>query len=383
MFSRQVLFRLAAGYLYCATRTCGILPFRFDGNRFFNCEFQLLWSLCAGSSTIASVVFSFYRIVTLISYPSLDIVRQLIYCEFIIRVGIIASCYVLTWIYNRQFLAHCNVILQNLRKLERFQYLPEVDRKLAVYGLLKVFTVDVMMSVLFGINFRFNAENDPVPLFERVVNVYAVFVVAQVSNVCLFSLYIGAYLYRAVNWQVRKIISRSGELEQNCVQICENLDSLSKIHYSTTHAIQGICAIFGIPLGLINLNQSVVFISRVYFVYVSLSQQFRSEFIISPNRYFNSILYLCFELVHLVCLVSASELSVRRAEKTLLYLNEFFETDVEPAVDKNIQTFTIGLLLRDQSVSLCGLYRLDFTLLFSIIAAITNKLIVLIQLQLG
>ncbi|XP_055543747.1 uncharacterized protein LOC129729261 [Wyeomyia smithii] len=388
MFTRRVLFRLATIYLYYGARACGILPFCFDGNRFHSCEFHLLWSLCAATSTIVTVGFSFYRIVTLLPYPTLDIVRQLIYCKFIIRLGIIASCYALALIYNRQFLAHSNAILRNLQRLECFEVLPEIDKKLVLYGLGKVCIVNIMMSVLFAINFRFNMENDPVPLFERIMNIYAVFVVAQVSNVCLFSLYIGAHLYRSVNSQVKKII------RDICfsTEVCENLTALSRIHYSTSYSVQGICRIFSIPLGLINLNQLVVFIVcffisryclQMYFVYVSTSQQLRHEFTITLNRYFNSFLYLAFELIHLVCLVSASALSARRAEKTLLYLNEFFETEVAPRIDENIQTFTIGLLLRDQSVSPCGLYRLDFALFFSIFAAITNKLIVLVQLQLG
>ncbi|XP_058817807.1 uncharacterized protein LOC131681113 [Topomyia yanbarensis] len=359
-FSRGMLFHFAAIYLYYGVTICGILPFRYALNRFVNCEFQLLWSLCAGISIIALVGFSFYRIVTLITYPSLYIVRQLIYCEFIVRFGIISSCYVLAWIYRRQFKVCGNAFLENLKDLKPFVIPAWIDRKLVVYGLVKICIVDIMMSFLFAINFGVNASNDPVSLFERVVNVFAVFVVAQVSNVCMFTVYLGAHLYRLINWQVRLTIGMLCDLDRSLGQgserafqnrdprlfddVREKLALLRRLHYKTTQSIRGILDIFGVPLALINLNQFLVIISRVYFVYVSIIYELNKEFSITLSRYFNSIFYLCFEFIHLLCLVSACALTVRRAEKTLILLNEFFETDVDIAVDESL-VYCCGITL--------------------------------------
>lgn len=201
--SRQTLFRLALAYLYYGATFCGMLPVHYQGSRFEWCEFRLLWSITAGLFSMAAIGYSFYWIVILISYPVMEIVRYLFYCEFIIRFGVILVGYLSTWFYHKRLITFGNILLEVLDELKPFRIPTWIDRKLAAYGLLKLVFVDVFMCMLFAVNFHFNGEHDPVPLFERVTNVYVVFMMAQVSNACLLSLYMAAHLYRCINWQVR------------------------------------------------------------------------------------------------------------------------------------------------------------------------------------
>nr|XP_029708063.1 uncharacterized protein LOC109421707 [Aedes albopictus] len=242
------------------------------------------------------------------------------------------------------------------------------------------------------------------------MNVYVVFLVAQVSNACLFSLYMAAHLYRSINWQVRVTIGelcaldyvKNESLKQNVFKAAvANLSVLSRQHFRVTEFVQGICYVFGVPLALINLNQFLLIISRVefhikseghhisqnfvlqiYFVYVSAVLELRNEFKISVHRYINSVLYLLFEIIHFVYLISAAELAKKRAAKTMIRLNEFFAIDVDHAVAEKIKCFSSELSINKLDVSLYGLYSMDFTFLFSMTTAIALKLIVLVQIQL-
>lgn len=225
-----------------------------------------------GLGTIGAVGFSFYRIVTLIEYPSIEIVRYLFYYEFVLRFGILSSCYVLVWVNIRRLRVCGNTVVVIFEKLRRFN-VPWMDKKLVWYGVTKIVLVDITMCCLFAINFRFNKKSDPVPAFARAMNVYAVFVAAQVSNVCLCTMYLTSYLFRAINWQIR-VITRSlcdCDVEGSCLvpnksgakEMCADLFLLSKLHFKTTGVAQTIFRIFGVSLALINLNQFVVVTSRV------------------------------------------------------------------------------------------------------------------------
>ncbi|XP_062556488.1 uncharacterized protein LOC134221297 isoform X2 [Armigeres subalbatus] len=368
-----------------------MLPVRFAGNRFEWCEFRLLWSVTAGLCSIVAIGYSSYRIVTLISYPLMDIVRHLIYCEFVIRFGVILMGYISTWFNHKNLIVLGNTVWFILDELKPFNIPTWIDRKLAVYGFFKIVFVDIFMCMLFAVNFHFNIEHDPVPLLERAMNVYVVFMMAQVSNACLLSLYMAAHLYRSINWQLRITIGELCALEyvknetlkqQVFENALRNLTVLDKLHCRVTEFILGICRVYGVPLALINLNQFLVIISRTYFVYVSAILELKNEFSINIHRYINSILYLLFEIVHIIYLVSAAELAKKRGEKTIIHLNEFFETDVADSVTRKIESFSAVLSTNKPNVSLFGLYALDFTLLFSMATVIALKLIVLIQIQL-
>lgn len=273
--SRQTLFRLALAYLYYGATFCGMLPVHYQGSRFEWCEFRLLWSITAGLFSMAAIGYSFYWIVILISYPVMEIVRYLFYCEFIIRFGVILVGYLSTWFYHKRLITFGNILLKVLDELKPFRIPTWIDRKLAAYGLLKLVFVDVFMCMLFAVNFHFNGEHDPVPLFERVTNVYVVFMMAQVSNACLLSLYMAAHLYRCINWQVRITIGKLCALDyvrnetlKHIVfeDALQSLSMLCRQYFRVTEFIRGIFGVYGIPLALINLNQFVVIVSRVGFL---------------------------------------------------------------------------------------------------------------------
>lgn len=279
--SRQTLLRWALAYLYYGASFCGMLPFRCHGlaaPRFEWCEFRMLWSVTAGLCSIGAIGYSSYWIVTLISYPRMDIVRHLIYCEFVVRIGVIVTGYLSTWIHHKRLIALGNSVCEILAELKQFNIPTWIDRKLAAYGLLKLLLVDILMCLLFAINFHFNVDHDPVSLFNRVMNVYVVFMMAQVSNACLLSLYMAAHLYRSINWQLRITIGELCALDyvtNDCLKhrvfrdAVTNLAVLGRLHFRVTEFVQGICCVYGIPLALINLNQFLVIVSRVSFISIA------------------------------------------------------------------------------------------------------------------
>ncbi|XP_055634099.1 uncharacterized protein LOC129774392 [Toxorhynchites rutilus septentrionalis] len=347
--SHHFLTRLATHSVYYGASFCGFLPFRYATDRFVWSRVRMLWSLCAGICSIVLIGYSYYHVITPLSFPSLEILRYLLYWEYTIRISVIVSCYLSVWINYAQLRDRGSDALEILAKLQTYDTSSHIGLNLTICGLLKIAFGDILICCILGIISQLNFKNDPVPTFQRLVNIYSLFVVAQVSNVCVFSLSTATYCYGAINRQISR----------NCsTVVCKELDVLSRLHYKTTDTIQGVCNIFGVSLALINFCQFLVIISRVYYVYV---------WFVREHRYppFNSLVYLCFEVIHLLYLASVSHLLNRKGEETLIVLNEPLEFDVDIAVERRIHSFSVGLLLRDHSVELCGLYKLDFPMLFS------------------
>nr|XP_049461634.1 putative gustatory receptor 28b [Anopheles coluzzii] len=97
----------------------------------------------------------------------------------------------------------------------------------------------------------------------------------------------------------------------------------------------------------------------------------------------SSILFAVFEAVQFYYIVSASSEITEEAEKTGVLLNEFLPTDPNPRVERCIESFAIELLHEDFKINNCGMYDVDYTLMFSMIATITSYLIMLVQFQLA
>ncbi|XP_035779392.1 uncharacterized protein LOC118459783 [Anopheles albimanus] len=74
---------------------------------------------------------------------------------------------------------------------------------------------------------------------------------------------------------------------------------------------------------------------------------------------------------------------ISEAEKTGVLLNEFLQTDIGSSVERCIELFSIELLHQDFKVNNLGLYNIDFTLMFAMIATNTSYLIMLVQFQLA
>ncbi|KAL1375476.1 hypothetical protein pipiens_004655 [Culex pipiens pipiens] len=428
-----LLLRCVLRYLYCSTVLVGIMPFGARIRRFVWCRVRLTWSVLVGLGTIGAVGFSFYRIVTLIEYPSIEIVRYLFYYEFVLRFGILSSCYVLVWVNIRRLRVCGNTVVVIFEKLRRFN-VPWMDKKLVWYGVTKIVLVDITMCCLFAINFRFNKKSDPVPAFERAMNVYAVFVAAQVSNVCLCTMYLTSYLFRAINWQIRVITRslcdcdvevlsngyvaicyliahlyrqinlqiadlvqklcnfgsdhshwslKSTKQKQLFRQIATELDRLAYLHRDVTTVVQWFVKIFDFSLLVMIVWDFFIVMFAIFYTYTSLVQDIRDNVRPPWSKYGQSCSVAIFQAFQFYYIVSASALVTRRAEKTGLVLNRFFRAEVTERVEKAIEMFTIELLHQPYSIENCGMFKVDFTLMYSMVATITSYLIIMIQFQLS
>ncbi|XP_039433808.1 putative gustatory receptor 28a isoform X1 [Culex pipiens pallens] len=89
-----------------------------------------------------------------------------------------------------------------------------------------------------------------------------------------------------------------------------------------------------------------------------------------------------FQLMQFYYLVSGSARLTDRAERTALLMNRFFLCELDEQLERTIEQQTTMLSLDNFSVETYGMYRIDYTLMYSAVSTITCTLIVMIQFQL-
>uniref|UniRef100_A0A182WR05 Gustatory receptor n=1 Tax=Anopheles minimus TaxID=112268 RepID=A0A182WR05_9DIPT len=117
--------------------------------------------------------------------------------------------------------------------------------------------------------------------------------------------------------------------------------------------------------------------------YITRGNDIKNDVDVPLGTYMSSILFAAFEAIQFYYIISASSEITEQAEKTGILLNEFIPTAPNMRVEQCIESFTIELLHQDFKINNCGMYDVDYTLMFSMIATITSYLIMLVQFQLA
>ncbi|XP_053670814.1 gustatory receptor for bitter taste 66a-like [Anopheles nili] len=153
-------------------------------------------------------------------------------------------------------------------------------------------------------------------------------------------------------------------------------------HLLTTNG-KNIVHLISPPMVCLLLVHFIIIITEIFYVYTSIVQDINSGINVPVAAYMTSILFAAFEAVQFYYIVSACSDITAQAQETGILLNEFHQTDSSVKVERIIESFTIELLHQDFEISNCGLYTVDYSLMFSMIATIMSYLIVLVQFQLA
>ncbi|XP_058117736.1 putative gustatory receptor 28b [Anopheles ziemanni] len=155
------------------------------------------------------------------------------------------------------------------------------------------------------------------------------------------------------------------------------------MHHQITVNVKQFVRIVDHPLACMLLVHFVMVVTELFYAYTSFIQDMRSGNDVQIEKYISSIILAAFEGFQFYFIISACAEITEQAEKMGLLINEFLQIDAGVAVDRCIETFTIELLHQDFKIDNCGLYNIDYTLMFSMIATMTSYLIMLVQFQLA
>uniref|UniRef100_A0A6E8V3E4 Gustatory receptor n=1 Tax=Anopheles coluzzii TaxID=1518534 RepID=A0A6E8V3E4_ANOCL len=334
----------------CFGQLYGILPlasnaFTFERSR------PVLWY----SRTIALLLMVIYPCAYIVlltdhEFPILALSYYIIMLQFTLNYIIVGVLYLHVLFDPTPLLHVLNELIERTRALLRHIDPPAGESPVGRRLFFKTIAIDLLQSFTwYGTFMWLQRKFGATYILAFWLNSIAVMQIVAALNILLATLLWGAFLYRLINERVRTVIGSLLQLDDTdrqvrdsatgrerrfiCNHIYLQLTILRTHHSALTKCIQNIVEFYNTPLALIMLYQFLIIISE--------------------------------------------------AEKTGVLLNEFLPTDPNPRVERCIESFAIELLHEDFKINNCGMYDVDYTLMFSMIATITSYLIMLVQFQLA
>ncbi|XP_040156198.1 putative gustatory receptor 28b [Anopheles arabiensis] len=384
----------------CFGQLYGILP--LSSNAFtFERSRPVLWY----SRTIALLLMVIYPCAYIVlltdhEFPILALSYYIIMLQFTLNYIIVGVLYLHVLFDPTSLLHVLNELIERTRALLRHIDPPAGESPVGRRLFFKTVAIDLLQSFTwYGTFLWLQRKFGATYILAFWLNSIAVMQIVAALNILLATLLWGAFLYRLINERVRTVIGSLLQLDDTdrqvrdsatgrerrfiCNHIYLQLTILRTHHSALTKCIQNIVEFYNTPLALIMLYQFLIIISEIFYAYTSIVQDIKNDVDVPLGTYMSSILFAVFEAIQFYYIVSASSEITEEAEKTGVLLNEFLPTDPNPRVERCIESFAIELLHEDFKINNCGMYDVDYTLMFSMIATITSYLIMLVQFQLA
>ncbi|XP_050072071.1 uncharacterized protein LOC126559953 [Anopheles maculipalpis] len=394
------MFRYCFGFLYHFHSIMGLIPFEIDDrHRVRRSKYKRRWSLTIACCTTVLVFYSFSIIALRGSfwsskYVDFVLIRSLVLVEFFIRFSNASLCFYQILTHEAALYRYIDRFIAIVQRVWCCSRTCSMIHRMVYMLVGKVLLIDIGMCTRFAVNNGIYLPEQNVHGY-RLVNIYAVIINAQITNLMLLMLLFASYAYSRINEQldrtVRKMVcfethnsywSRRKVLQQQiCCDASDTIDRHCSLHQELSEIVQGMFTIFQIPLLLINLNQFLAIVSRIYFVCITKAQH-DNDFL-SYHRFSNSVLFLCFEAAQCFLLALGSSTVTKQARSPGITLNAFINAPLDTRAERSIEIFGLAMLASDLRIQVAGLYVLDLVFLFSLITTVNMYLIVLIQFQLN
>uniref|UniRef100_A0A3F2ZEQ9 Gustatory receptor n=1 Tax=Phlebotomus papatasi TaxID=29031 RepID=A0A3F2ZEQ9_PHLPP len=164
-------------------------------------------------------------------------------------------------------------------------------------------------------------------------------------------------------------------------KISDNLNNLeelnSKIYSFIRELIQYDAFIMNISL-----------LQKVLEIIVPIFFQFVSRFL-SNEHYHTEPLFIVFGLIYMICnccslliYITVCQNTENEMSTTAKILHEFPVHKTDDRLKESINRFSLQILQEKRPISVCGMFNVDNTLLYSMISSMTSYLILLVQFQL-
>uniref|UniRef100_A0A182JXJ3 Gustatory receptor n=1 Tax=Anopheles christyi TaxID=43041 RepID=A0A182JXJ3_9DIPT len=350
-------------------------------------------------------------LMTGIRYPNLTLVNYLVWLQCSLHyVTILLAYYHL--IPSRAMICDIfNDFVHLFRSLNNhYRTKGPTTKRNVLKNALKIILSDTLFCGLFAIYFgQFFTNDDILSEILWMLNTLAVWQSVILTNLIVVMLNISVHFYEMLNHHILLYIQQiplsSMRLKSCKCLTYEVLRSLKRNHRLVTSNVKSFIHLLRFPMACLLLIHFALIISEIFYAYTSIVQDIKNDYDVPLGTYMSSILFAVFEAVQFYYIVSASSEITEEAEKTGVLLNEFLPTDPNPRVERCIESFTIELLHEDFKINNCGMYDVDYTLMFSVgtnislesstdtytffsttfqmIATITSYLIMLVQFQLA
>uniref|UniRef100_A0A182PZ28 Gustatory receptor n=1 Tax=Anopheles epiroticus TaxID=199890 RepID=A0A182PZ28_9DIPT len=393
-----MMVRFCLSALYYFHSILGLVPFEYNKRHGLRRScYKRRWSQAIGCAAAISVCCSFFMIwlqdsVSFASFLDVLLIRSLVLVEFTIRYGTVVLCFY--QILSNEDRLHHHV--QRFIAIAQSVWFSRSCRRMVYVLVAKMLVVDIGLCTLFALNNGKKRLGSSVNWY-RFVNIYVLMMCSQITNLILLLLLFGSHVYAEINNRLYRTVHnllafesqssywsrRRIRQQQICCDASDTIDRLGTLHQELTEIVQAVLSILQLPILLINLNQFIVIVSRIYFVFIIRAQLAHRSDYISYHRFSNSILYIGFEVVQCFLLTLGSSVITREARRPGTTLNVFVNAQLDTRTVRSIELFGLAVLTTDARINVGGLYTLDLAFMFSLATTVNMYLIVLVQFQLN
>uniref|UniRef100_A0A182RD95 Gustatory receptor n=1 Tax=Anopheles funestus TaxID=62324 RepID=A0A182RD95_ANOFN len=312
----------------------GFFPFYCTGQfeKFYVSKWHTIWSYGVAVTLMCIYPFVYFNLTSDIPYPDLSLVNYLVWLQLILYYAALTLMYMHLLPSRAVICDMLNSLAYLYRLLNGGQpWKGKRTKKNILKNTFKVILSDNILCGFFALYCgqyitRGNLRSEIYWLF----NIFAIWQSAIFINLIVFMLNICAHFYDLLNHSIRQHIRSSHyfDVQQSESSTYDALEAIKQNHHSVTTIVQTGIRVVSFPMSCLLLVQFTIIISE--------------------------------------------------AEKTGILLNEFMPTAPNQRVERCVK-----LLHQDFKINNYGMYDVDYTLMFSMIATITSYLIMLVQFQLA
>uniref|UniRef100_A0A1S4KJT0 Gustatory receptor n=1 Tax=Culex quinquefasciatus TaxID=7176 RepID=A0A1S4KJT0_CULQU len=399
--SQQALFVKTFKIIFKVLRIFGFLPFSFHAKKkFFSPSF-------VASIYTVFILLTIYLIFMLCSYYSmiwLEIVRaangkiyfKAVYIAFNITSSVVAI--LVTLKNQKEIVDILNKIWQVWSLLE--QTSPKMaDRKLLKSVIVKILLVDVIPGAcVFSYRYQYDVANNKSYAHQGLLFTLLQFITSlNIHNMFIVLFYVGTHIYRLININFSNLNLKIKRLEKGLsfwrlqpekrneiLHFIEaQLNQLVTLHFLLNEITQKLVQIHALTLLLIVMTDFLVITYSLYSMYVTtvLEQQRGREPQLSSYGFHVFVVY--FTLLQAFYFVRSAMHYTKRAGKAGLILEDQRNDCSEDRLSRTITSFTVQMVYQDCRIMCFNMFEIDFTLIRSMLASITNYFVIIMQLQLS
>ncbi|XP_055632637.1 putative gustatory receptor 28b [Toxorhynchites rutilus septentrionalis] len=281
-------------------------------------------------------------------------------------------------IYN-EFRKISHEIGYSLREICRPVNEKVLQKLLSSIALLVVIVVAVLWRKIM-------VENVPLDFFTILSSVYPKVMIVYVTVwFYLNVLYVQRFL-ELLNSKLEALHRNVAEAIASKKYSERHIQKLHQIMILRSRVVNLACRInqaYGYTMMMVYTLIAMLNLSQLYYLFITIYRYVRYSS--DPyERLSISILFMCIlNFYELYCVADVSEMCVEQSNKTSEILQRFNGLNMDARLQQSMEIFLIQLMHHPIKFTACGMFTLDYSMLFSIITSATSYLIILIQFELA
>uniref|UniRef100_A0A182RIQ2 Gustatory receptor n=1 Tax=Anopheles funestus TaxID=62324 RepID=A0A182RIQ2_ANOFN len=377
-------YKFLSSLFYVKTVLTGVIPFRFNRSSLILENNSVLLCYCFLVAIAGPLVrFGIYVTVFLKAYKGITVTFS--YAVFMalgdVLLFIVPPCYLL---FRRTEMKHLYEIMKKL-----YRSLLLVDEFPLNLWFRKCVLFNLTYECVYGVIILCNIICPRSAIDPNYLNMLPWTILGLLTKSTVLLIMYGAVQYVmmfVVKFQTILSIPESctGPVQQELArQLHLGKHGYMELYELLWKASASMNVLFGVPL-LAYLSWAFIHAISIYYVVCY-------KILVGWHNYAPHLLFLGgldfiwtnFDLVYLIQIVGMCGLIQRESRKTQKLLLRLNLSPMDHKLKQNIEVFVLQTLHQPLEFTACRMFTLDYTVLFSIAASVTNYLIILIQFEMA